>query len=90
MPRMNGWETLTALHKLAPDVPVILASGYDKAHVMAGDHPERPQVFSGKPYKLKGLRDAIYEALEQEREIFVILDNDIAAAMASAGRLVVP
>jgi hypothetical protein len=29
-------------------------------------------------------------ALEQEREIVVIVDNDIAAAMAGAGRLVVP
>ncbi len=25
MPRMNGWETLTALRQLAPDLPVILA-----------------------------------------------------------------
>jgi len=63
MPRMNGWETLTALRKLAPDIPVILASGYDKAHVMAGDHSELPQVFLGKPYKLKGLSDAISQAL---------------------------
>jgi CheY-like chemotaxis protein len=63
MPRMNGWETLRALRKLAPGIPVILASGYDKAHVMAGDHPELPQVFLGKPYKLKGLSDAISQAL---------------------------
>ena len=63
MPRMNGWETLMALRKLAPDIPVILASGYDKAHVMAGDHSELPQVFLGKPYKLKGLSDAISQAL---------------------------
>ena len=63
MPRMNGWETLTALRKLAPDIPVILASGYDKAQVMAGDHPELPQAFLGKPYKLKGLSDAISQAL---------------------------
>ncbi|MEI7997073.1 MAG: PAS domain S-box protein, partial [Methylococcaceae bacterium] len=63
MPRMNGWETLTALRKLAPDIPIILASGYDKAHVMAGDHAELPQVFLGKPYNLKGLRDAISQAL---------------------------
>ena len=63
MPRMNGWETLMALRKLAPDIPVILASGYDKAHVMAGDHPELPQVFLGKPYKLKGLSGAINQAL---------------------------
>jgi CheY-like chemotaxis protein len=60
---MDGWETLTALRQIAPDLPVILASGYDKAHVMAGDHPEWPQVFLGKPYKLKGLSDAIGQAL---------------------------
>jgi TusA-related sulfurtransferase len=30
------------------------------------------------------------KALEQKREIVVIVDNDIAAAMAGAGRLVVP
>jgi CheY-like chemotaxis protein len=63
MPRLNGWETLTALRKLVPGIPVILASGYDEAQVMAGDHPELPQVFLGKPYQLKGLRDAIRQAL---------------------------
>ena len=39
------------------------ASGYDKAQVMAGDHPELPQVFLGKPYTLKRLREAIGQAL---------------------------
>ena len=42
MPRMNGWETLMALRKPVPDIPVILASGYDEAQVMAGDHTEWP------------------------------------------------
>ena len=68
MPRMNGWETLTALRNLAPDIPVILASGYDKAQVMAGDHPELPQAFVGKPYKFKGLSDAINQALVSEKK----------------------
>ena len=63
MPRMNGWETLTALRKLVPGIPVILASGYDKAQVMSGDHAEWPQVFLSKPYKFKGLNDAITEVL---------------------------
>jgi two-component system, cell cycle sensor histidine kinase and response regulator CckA len=63
MPRMNGWETLTALRKFVPDIPVILTSGYDKSQVMAGDHPEWPQVFLGKPYKFKELGDAIDQAL---------------------------
>ena len=67
MPRLNGWETLTALRKLAPGVPVILASGYDQAQVMSGDHPEWPQVFLGKPYSGKGLSNAISQALSQPR-----------------------
>jgi signal transduction histidine kinase/CheY-like chemotaxis protein len=63
MPHMNGWDTLTALRKLAPGIPVILASGYDEAQVMTGDHPELPQAFLSKPYQLQGLRDAIALAL---------------------------
>jgi PAS domain S-box-containing protein len=64
MPRMNGWETLTAMRKLQPNIPVILASGYDLAHVMEGDHPELPQAFLAKPYNLKALRAAISQTLE--------------------------
>ena len=63
MPRMDGWETLAALRRLAPGLPVVLASGYDKAHVMAGDHPELPEAFLSKPYRLHELRDAIRRAL---------------------------
>jgi CheY-like chemotaxis protein len=59
MPRMDGWETLAALRKLSPDIPVILSSGYDEAQVMAGEQPERPNAFLGKPYRHKSLRDAI-------------------------------
>jgi PAS domain S-box-containing protein len=59
MPGMNGWETLTALRKLKPGIPAILASGYDEAQVMTGEHPEWPQAFLGKPYHLRALRDTI-------------------------------
>ena len=68
MPRMNGWETLTSLRKLKPDIPVILASGYDKAHVMSGDHPELPQAFLPKPYNRTNLSDAIKQVLEKAME----------------------
>ena len=68
MPRMSGWQTLAALRKLEPGIPVILASGYDEAQVMAGDHAEWPQAFLGKPYRLKGLRDAIGRALLHRKE----------------------
>ncbi len=66
MPRMGGWETLAALRKIVPDVPVILASGYDRELVMAGDHPEKPQVFLGKPYQFRALTDAIGQALASQ------------------------
>jgi PAS domain S-box-containing protein len=59
MPRMGGWETLTALRKLAPGLPVILSSGYDEAKVMEGHHPELPQAYLRKPYELKALLNAI-------------------------------
>ena len=35
MPHMDGWDTLAALRKLSPNIPVILSSGYDEARVMA-------------------------------------------------------
>ena len=68
MPRMDGWETLSALRKLSPGISVILASGYDEASVMTGDHPEWPQAFLGKPYGFQDLRDAIGRAVPKEAE----------------------
>jgi two-component system, cell cycle sensor histidine kinase and response regulator CckA len=59
MPRMDGWETLAALRKMAPGLPVVLASGYSEAHVMASDHPEQPQAFLNKPFEFKALADTM-------------------------------
>lgn len=64
MPRMNGWQTMEALRQIDPDLPVILASGYDEAHAMAGDHEKPPQAFLAKPYQIKGLREAIRKSLK--------------------------
>jgi len=69
MPRMNGWETLTALRKLAPGIPVILASGYSEAQVMEGHHPELPQAFLSKPYEFDVLRDTIARVTTNERAL---------------------
>jgi len=65
MPRMDGWETLEALRRLEPGLPVVLASGYDRALVMAGAHPELPQAFLAKPFDLAQLREALGQALDQ-------------------------
>jgi len=63
MPRMNGRETLEALRALRPDIPVVLASGYDEAKGMQGDHPELPQAFLYKPYRMMELKAALGVAM---------------------------
>jgi PAS domain S-box-containing protein len=63
MPHLDGWETLAALRKLSPGVPVVLTSGYDEADVMADDRDEQPEAFLAKPYPLDALRRAIRRAL---------------------------
>lgn len=65
MPRMDGWQTLVALRKLEPGLPVILISGYDQAHIMEGDQTELPHAILSKPYQSTTLRDAIYKALKK-------------------------
>lgn len=62
MPRMNGWETLQALRKQAPDIAVVLTSGYDEARVMEGGHDEQPQAFLSKPFGFKELQQAMVRA----------------------------
>ena len=64
MPRMNGWETLTVLRQLSPDIPVILCSGYSESQVMAGDHSDHPQAFLNKPYEYEKLRETVFQTLK--------------------------
>ena len=63
MPHLDGWETLAALRKLQPGIPVVLMSGYDEADVMGDNRDEQPQAFLAKPYPLDALRRAIRRAL---------------------------
>lgn len=63
MPIMDGWETLSALRRIRPDIPVILASGYEEAHVLAGEHEEFPQAVLEKPYHVQDLMEAIRKTL---------------------------
>lgn len=65
MPRMDGWEVLAALRRLAAGLPIILCSGYSEAQMMEGhqDDAELPQAFLVKPYTLKTLRDTLTRIL---------------------------
>ena len=63
MPGMDGWQTLTAIRKRAPGVPVILTSGYDEARVFKGAYPENPQAFLAKPFGSEDLKAALKKAV---------------------------
>jgi CheY-like chemotaxis protein len=63
MPHMNGWETIAALRKLTPGIPVILASGYDEVGVQASKYTEQPQAFLGKPYDRGKLQTTLSHVL---------------------------
>jgi PAS domain S-box-containing protein len=63
MPQFNGWDTLEALRRIRPDIPVILTSGYDQASALDPDRTERPQAFLNKPYQMDDLKRALARAL---------------------------
>ncbi len=63
MPGMNGWETLAAIRRIRPEVPVILASGYDEARVLSEKQAEHPSAILKKPYMRKDLEDAVTRVL---------------------------
>lgn len=66
MPGIDGWQTIEEIRKIVPDIPVILASGYDQTYVMKGSHKELPNAYLSKPYGAKALQKAIKEAFGRE------------------------
>jgi len=67
MPGLDGWETLAALRRIQPGLPVILASGYEEALAMGRDATEQPNAFLHKPYSTAELKTALNRALTDGR-----------------------
>jgi len=63
MPHMNGLQTLTALRRIAPNIPAIMVSGYCEETLISATNPDAPQAFLGKPFTIQALKDAIDCAL---------------------------
>ncbi|MBF0229252.1 MAG: response regulator [Desulfamplus sp.] len=59
MPELDGWGTLAEIRKMKPDIPVILASGYDEAFAMSRIDSEKPQAFLHKPYTMNDLKNVL-------------------------------
>jgi len=64
MPRLDGEETLRALRRLQPELPVLLTSGYDEQVVSRCSAGDRLTVFLQKPYDFSALAEKVRNLLE--------------------------
>lgn len=62
MPDVDGWQTMALLKALRPQLPVVLASGFDRSRALSGHHTEVPDGFLSKPFNLALLREALAKA----------------------------
>ncbi|MFO0977633.1 MAG: ATP-binding protein [Planctomycetaceae bacterium] len=64
MPGMTGWECREELRRLRPELPVIIASGYDPSPEHRIENA--PDVFLRKPFTLQSLKLAVEAVLEAD------------------------
>jgi DNA-binding response OmpR family regulator len=63
MPGMDGRETFAALRAIAPDVRVLLVSGFSEQEAQAEFQGDAPARFLQKPFELQRLRLAMRSVL---------------------------
>ena len=62
MPAMNGSQLAVAIKQLAPEVPVILLTGFGDEMMAVGGNPTGVDLVLGKPLSHADLRQAIFRA----------------------------
>jgi len=63
MPRMNGEQAFSQLHAMAPDLPVILTSGYNETEMARRFTGQGLAGFLQKPYALQDLARKVRDVL---------------------------
>ncbi len=63
MPRMGGGEAAHEMRRIAPNVPVILCSGYTEQDTVERLDSRTPVDFVQKPYKVQTLLDKVFEVI---------------------------
>jgi YesN/AraC family two-component response regulator len=64
MPEMNGDKMATAIKELAPEIPVILLSGFADVMKATADRPVSIDCIISKPISLNVLRRAMADVTE--------------------------
>jgi PAS domain S-box-containing protein len=67
MPRLDGPRTAEALRELAPDLPILLSSGFSREEAGRRLGPADVSGFIQKPYRMSALRDAFQRLLPPRR-----------------------
>ena len=65
MPEMNGEQLAAAIHLIAPQLPVILMTGFGDSMLATGTIPAHVCVILSKPITETSLRNALAKALSQ-------------------------
>ena len=63
MPVLSGRETLSALRRIAPDLPVVIASGFNEQETISRLAARGLTSFLQKPFQAAELEDAVRRAL---------------------------
>lgn len=67
MPDMDGFEVLTELQRIRPDVRVVMSSGYSEQELARRFRDRGVAGFIQKPFRLDALMSAVHEALAPAR-----------------------
>jgi PAS domain S-box-containing protein len=67
MPAMDGEETFQEIHRIDPQIPVILSSGYNEQEAVQRFVGKGLAGFLQKPYQLSQLRQKLQEVLEVKK-----------------------
>ena len=68
MPVMGGEEAFDLLRAIRPDVPILLASGYDETNAVARTAGKNFAGFLQKPFDVNRLTKAVASALGLEKD----------------------
>jgi PAS domain S-box-containing protein len=63
MPRKDGFETFHDITRIAPDIPIIIATGYTRGQVRQQFRDHEPAAYLKKPFRMDHLADTIRKVL---------------------------
>jgi two-component system, cell cycle sensor histidine kinase and response regulator CckA len=65
MPRMDGVRTFREMKRFAPEIPVVLSSGYNEEHARSLFGNEGLAGFMEKPYRLRAFEEKVKSILSR-------------------------